>query len=115
MTLSSSCRAMINMQSEMDNTNFELLYASCVTVLKASASVFTECPAECEVCVNSETCTRCRPGLYQLSGRCHHVCPEDFEPNDTVMECTAQGQPSIDKLKYHCSEPRQQFISTSEK
>ena len=57
--------------------------------------VFAGCPAECESCVNSDTCTRCRPGLYQLSGRCHHVCPEDYEPNDKLMECTAQGQSCV--------------------
>ena len=56
------------------------------------AVVFVGCPAECEVCVSSDTCTRCRPGLYQLSGRCHHVCPEDYEPNDKLMECTPQGE-----------------------
>lgn len=52
----------------------------------------TGCPADCDSCVNSETCTRCRPGLYLHSGRCHHVCPEEFEPNDKVMECTAKGR-----------------------
>lgn len=50
------------------------------------------CPVDCDSCVNSETCTRCRPGLYLHSGRCHHVCPEEFEPNDKVMECTAKGR-----------------------
>lgn len=54
--------------------------------------VFAECPADCESCVNSETCTQCRQGLYLLSGRCHHVCPDDFEPSDKLMECTPQGQ-----------------------
>lgn len=63
--------------------------------VKFSHRVFAECPAECESCVNSETCTRCRPGLYQLSGRCHHVCPEDYEPNDKLMECAPQGQRSV--------------------
>lgn len=57
-----------------------------------TAVVFAECPADCESCVNSETCTRCRQGLYLLSGRCHHVCPDDFEPSDKLMECTPQGQ-----------------------
>lgn len=42
--------------------------------------------------MNSDTCTRCRQGLYLLSGRCHHVCPEDYEPSDKLMECTLQGQ-----------------------
>lgn len=50
------------------------------------------CPADCESCVNSETCARCRPGLYLLGGRCHHVCPEELEPNDKLMECTARGR-----------------------
>lgn len=59
------------------------------------AFVSAECPAECESCVNIETCTRCRPGLYQLSGRCHHVCPEDYEPNDKLVECTPQGQSRV--------------------
>lgn len=57
--------------------------------------VCAECPAECELCVNSDTCTQCRQGLYQLSGRCHHVCPEDYEPNEKLMECTPQGQSSV--------------------
>lgn len=56
---------------------------------------FAECPADCESCVNSDTCTRCRQGLYLLSGRCHHVCPEDYEPSDKLMECTLQGQSQL--------------------
>lgn len=81
----------------------------------AVRAVFAECPADCESCVNSETCTRCRPGLYQLSGRCHHVCPEDYEPNDKLMECTAQGQ-SIVKTRMalgetHANSKARQFSS----
>lgn len=63
------------------------------------------CPADCESCANSETCTRCRPGLYLLSGTCHHVCPEEFEPNDKVMECTAQGRSSGKKIICHGVSP----------
>lgn len=62
--------------------------------------VCSGCPAECDSCVSSETCTRCRPGLYQLNGMCHHVCPDDYEPNDILMECTAQGQCPLSHLPY---------------
>jgi len=58
-------------------------------------SVFAGCPADCESCANSETCTQCRPGFYQLSGRCYHICPDDYEPNDKLVECTPQGQSSV--------------------
>lgn len=54
--------------------------------------VSTGCSAECESCVNSDTCTRCRPGLYHLNGKCYHICPDDYEPNDKLMECTPQGK-----------------------
>lgn len=84
----------------------------------AVRALFAECPADCESCVNSETCTRCRPGLYQLSGRCHHVCPEDYEPNDKLMECTAQGQSIVCQSKTrttlvetHTTSKAQQFSS----
>lgn len=63
--------------------------------IRLSVVVFAECPADCESCVNGDTCTRCRQGLYLLSGRCHHVCPEDYEPSDKLMECTLQGQSEL--------------------
>ncbi|XP_037129458.1 R-spondin-3 isoform X2 [Syngnathus acus] len=47
-----------------------------------------ECPAECQFCANGgDACARCRPGLYQLNGSCHRVCPDDYQANDKVMEC----------------------------
>lgn len=60
--------------------------------MRYCAFVSAVCPVDCESCVNTETCTQCRSGLYQLGGRCHHVCPEEYEPNDKLMECTPQGQ-----------------------
>ncbi|XP_007251874.2 R-spondin-3 isoform X1 [Astyanax mexicanus] len=45
------------------------------------------CPADCDSCLNSDTCTRCMPGHYLLRGQCYSVCPEEFEPNEQLMEC----------------------------
>lgn len=61
----------------------------------STLTMFAGCPAECELCVNSETCMRCRQGFYQLNGKCYHICPEDYEPNDRLMECTPQGETSV--------------------
>lgn len=78
------------------------LYRTTLNILHARLHfVCAECPADCESCVSSDMCKQCRPGLYQLSGMCHHVCPEDYEPNDKLMECIPQGQSSVsvDMLK----------------
>uniref|UniRef100_A0A671Q7Q0 R-spondin 3 n=1 Tax=Sinocyclocheilus anshuiensis TaxID=1608454 RepID=A0A671Q7Q0_9TELE len=55
-------------------------------VLLVKLTVCVSCPADCDSCQNSDTCTRCALGHYLLHGQCHHVCPDEFEPND-LMEC----------------------------
>lgn len=46
---------------------------------------------DCDSCQNSDTCTRCVPGHFLLHGQCYHVCPDEFEPNNS-MECIPTGQ-----------------------
>lgn len=78
--------------------------------------VFAECPADCESCANGETCTRCRQGLYLLGGRCHHVCPDDYEPSDKLMECTPQGgsrQEVIERRQNHARPKRSKLLCFS--
>lgn len=74
------------------NPLFILVYLAWLARINMFIFVLAGCPADCALCVNSETCTQCQPGFYLLDGRCFHICPDDYEPNDKLMECKLQGQ-----------------------
>uniref|UniRef100_A0A8C9WBH5 R-spondin 3 n=1 Tax=Scleropages formosus TaxID=113540 RepID=A0A8C9WBH5_SCLFO len=50
----------------------------------------SNCAADCDTCLDEDTCTRCRQGLYLLQGKCHSACPEEFFANEQLMECKPQ-------------------------
>ncbi|XP_039603753.1 R-spondin-3 isoform X1 [Polypterus senegalus] len=46
-----------------------------------------KCKADCDACFEKNFCTKCKAGFYLHMGRCLEICPEEFEPNDQLMEC----------------------------
>uniref|UniRef100_A0A3Q2CD92 R-spondin 3 n=1 Tax=Cyprinodon variegatus TaxID=28743 RepID=A0A3Q2CD92_CYPVA len=50
-------------------------------------STCIKCPAECELCVERNNCTRCRADMYQIHGQCNQTCPRGFEPDVQLMQC----------------------------
>ncbi|RXM36524.1 R-spondin-3 [Acipenser ruthenus] len=49
----------------------------------------TKCKADCDACFNRNFCTNCKAGFYLHMGRCLDICPDEYEPKEQHMECTA--------------------------
>ncbi|MBN3272761.1 RSPO3 protein, partial [Polyodon spathula] len=49
----------------------------------------TKCKADCDACFNRNFCTKCKAGFYVHMGRCLDTCPDEYEPKEQHMECTA--------------------------